>query len=268
MAAPISRRIKNQALLRARRLADRYGYKLIKVGDPPPPEDFTDAEHALYRRVKPYTLTGPERVIALRDAVRYTCQVPIPGAFVECGVWRGGSMMVIALTLLEQAVIDRDLYLFDTFTEMPDPTDRDMDIWGRKMADHIEAARATRALQNTPVEQVRDLIVATGYPPERIHMVKGMVEETVPDQAPDEIALLRLDTDFYESTSHEMAHLYPRVPPGGVVIIDDYGEFVGCREAVDEHLAGQPVLLNRIDYTGRLVLVPPPDGWLQAPENP
>ena len=87
-----------------------------------------------------------------------------------------------------------------------------------------------------------------------------MVEETIPDGAPEQIALCRLDTDWYESTIHEMEHLYPRMTPGGVLLIDDYGHFMGCKRAVDEYIEKnqRALLLNRIDFTGRLIVVPQP----------
>jgi hypothetical protein len=85
-----------------------------------------------------------------------------------------------------------------------------------------------------------------------------MVEETVPERAPERIGLLRLDTDWYESTRHELEHLYPRLVPGGVLIVDDYGHYEGARRAVDEYLdaSREAVLLNRIDYTGRVAVKP------------
>jgi hypothetical protein len=87
-----------------------------------------------------------------------------------------------------------------------------------------------------------------------VRLVKGKVEDTVPKNAPEKIALLRLDTDWYESTRHELVHLFPRLLPGGVLIIDDYGHWQGARKAVDEYIAGNQVkiLLNRVDYTGRI----------------
>ncbi len=103
--------------------------------------------------------------------------------------------------------------------------------------------------------QVRRLLHATGYPPERIHLVRGPVEETLPAAAPDGLALLRLDTDWYESTRHELEHLYPRLATGGVLIVDDYGHWEGARKAADEHLAAHPaLLLSRSDYTGRMAV--------------
>ena len=242
----------------------RAGYDIVRHPAAPVvpawPEDVDPAARPVIEAVRPYTLTSPERVFALWQAVRYVAAADIPGAIVECGVWRGGSMMAVAMTLLAMDRADRDLYLFDTFTEMPPPGPRDVDLYGvDARCYHEQAARegADPAFDYLPYERVQDLIRQTGYPPERIHFVQGLVEETVPDRAPEQIALLRLDTDYYSSTSHEMRHLFPRVADGGVLIVDDYGHWRGSAEAVDEHLAeaGMPLLLNRIDYTARIAVV-------------
>jgi hypothetical protein len=238
-------------------LLSKRGYHL--GGEKIFPPDYDQATIELFQRVRPYTLTSHERVSALRQAVIYLVKADVPGAFVECGVWRGGSMMVIALTLLELGAIDRDLYLFDTFESMPPPGEHDIDVWGAPAADTMEAALASPVYAYIPQNQIRELLVGTGYPPERLHFVKGMVEDTIPGSAPDQIALCRLDTDWYESTAHEMQHLYPRLTPSGVLIIDDYGHYMGSKRAVDEYIAQHDLalLLNRIDFTGRLVIVPP-----------
>jgi hypothetical protein len=109
-----------------------------------------------------------------------------------------------------------------------------------------------------PYAEVRAMLMRTGYPAERMHFVPGLVEQTIPGRAPERIALLRLDTDYYESTKHELAHLYPRIGAGGVLIVDDYGHWCGSREAVDEYIAEHrlPLLLQRIDYTARLAIAP------------
>jgi O-methyltransferase len=106
------------------------------------------------------------------------------------------------------------------------------------------------------MDQVRRALESTGYPMDRVHLVQGRVEDSLPGQAPEQLALLRLDTDFYISTSHELVHLYPRLAAGGVLIIDDYGAWQGARQAVDEYFDGRPVLLHRLDWTGRLVMKP------------
>jgi hypothetical protein len=94
------------------------------------------------------------------------------------------------------------------------------------------------------------------YPQEKIHYVKGKVEETIPSTLPDNIALLRLDTDWYESTKHELIHLFPKLVRGGVLVIDDYGFWKGARKAVDEYFAENniSILLNRLDDTGRIAV--------------
>src|SRR5204863_9424008 len=90
--------------------------------------DFQRTDIDLSEEVAPYTLTPPTAVVALADAVRYVCANKIPGAIVECGVWRGGSMRAVARTLLDIGETDADLYLFDTFEGMSEPTDRDV-MW-------------------------------------------------------------------------------------------------------------------------------------------
>ena len=103
---------------------------------------------------------------------------------------------------------------------------------------------------------MRALLLNTGYPHDLLHFVRGPVEQTVPAQAPARLALLRLDTDWYESTRHELEHLFPRLAPGGVLMIDDYGHWEGARRAVDEYFASEhpPLLLSRVDYTGRVAV--------------
>lgn len=240
------------------------GYGLVRldaeVAEARLPPDFDPETAAVVEATRAYTLTSPERVFALCAAVRHVVGAKVPGAIVECGVWRGGSMMAAAMTLTAAGCDDRDLYLFDTFTTMPPPEERDVDCFGIPAASFFEGP--DNALDNPgyaylPMERVEDLLVSTGYPRSRLHFVPGMVEDTVPDHAPEEIALLRLDTDWYASTAHEMRHLFPRIAPGGVLIVDDYGQFQGSRDAVDEYLADHDVhiLLNRIDFTGRMAVV-------------
>src|SRR5690606_10697791 len=155
----------------------------------------------------------------------------------ECGAWPSGTL-------------DR----------VPPPTDRDEDIWGRKAASSSEgpvAPHDTDGYRYLPIDEVRSVLAGTGYPDERFRFVQGLVEETIPASAPDRIALLRLDTDWYESTKHEPEHLHPRVVDGGIVIRDASGPFTGARDAVDGSLATlpSPPLLQRIDWTGRLIVV-------------
>ncbi len=106
----------------------------------------------------------------------------------------------------------------------------------------------------SPLEDVRANVLSTGYPEERVHFIKGRVEETLPSIRPGCLSLLRLDTDWYESTKHELIHLFPLLDPRGLLIIDDYGHWQGARKAVDEYLVEQKLnlYLHRVDYTCRV----------------
>jgi O-methyltransferase len=212
----------------------------------------------IFSKVRRYTMTSPERVIALCEAVRYVVRSRVPGAVVECGVWRGGSSMAAALMFDRLGDQDRQFYLFDTFEGMSAPSK--FDRRARDGADAFtllkEAKRDEKIWCVSPLEEVRDNLERVGCPMERVTLVQGRVEETVPARAPDEIAILRLDTDWYDSTRHELEQLFPRLAPGGVLIIDDYGAWAGARRAVDEFIEGRQgnILLNRIDETGRIAV--------------
>ena len=214
----------------------------------------------LVERVRAFSMTSYERMYALYKAVDFIERAGIPGAIVECGVWRGGSMMLVAHRLLALGRTDRDLYLFDTYEGLPRPDEtKDVDVWGNRAIDgwlSRQTGEESSHWAEASLEDVRANILSTGYPEERVHFVKGMVERTIPEGAPADIALLRLDTDWYASTKHEMEHLFPRLARNGILIIDDYGHFEGARQAVDEYISAHnlPVLLNRIDYSGRLIV--------------
>lgn len=226
----------------------RRGYKLIPVYPP----DMGDPFKAEVAACKPYTMTSVERMFSLAMAVRFLVESKVAGDFVECGVWKGGSALLMARTLVELGVDDRSLWLYDTFSGMSEPTDAD----GRRTWQRWRSLQ--RDTHNSwcysPIDEVRATMARSGYPQDAIHLVEGKVEDTIPRSTPSKVALLRLDTDWYESTRHELVHLWPRLAPGGILIIDDYGKWQGARRAVDEYFEQNgPVLLHRIDHTGRAV---------------
>lgn len=258
------RRDQNKTLVRGigravKKIVRTIGYDVVRyagAGSEYPP-DFTSLHSSIIRQVQPYTMTSPERLYALMEAVRYIVESGVPGGIVECGVWKGGSMMAAALALRELKCENRDLYLFDTFEGMPKPLAVDASLHGQQATDIFEALKIgddSSDYCRAQWHEVREALLSTGYPPEHISMVKGKVEATIPESAPQSIALLRLDTDWYESTKHELEHLFPRLSPGGVLIIDDYGHWRGCQKAVDEYFGknGTRIFLARIDYTGRI----------------
>ena len=225
--------------------------------------DLSAQDRQIVERTLPFTMTGVARLVALIDAVRYCVRRDIPGDLVECGVWRGGSVLAMILALQELGVDDREIHLFDTFEGMTEPTEVDvsadesaLETWREASAGGARAWGEAFGPEVFSVQAVVELLAGTGYPMPHLHLVRGPVEETVPESAPPQISLLRLDTDWYESTRHELRHLYPRLSEGGVLIIDDYGHWEGARRAVDEYFAGEarPLLLHRVDYTGRVAI--------------
>jgi O-methyltransferase len=225
----------------------------------------SDDDRPIVERSFMNTMTGVLRLEATIQAVRHCVRRDVPGALAECGVWRGGSVLAMILTLQQMGVEDRDVYLYDTFEGMTEPTEHDVSMHEPPALETWTAARRDDSIpweglfrpDTFNEDGVRELVLSSGYPKERVHFVRGAVEETLPEHAPAELALLRLDTDWYESTRHELEHLYPRLATGGVLIIDDYGHWEGARRAVEEYFDGeraQPILLNRIDYAARIAI--------------
>ena len=215
--------------------------------------DFTMAEQRIVDSVKTYTMTSPERIVSLIRAINYVEENNIQGSIVECGVWKGGSMMAALLAMKEQR---RKIYLYDTFEGMSEPT-KDDESYKNESAKEAFLNKDDywkRIECYSTLKEVEHNIYSLGYPKNEINFIQGKVEETIPGTIPEKIAVLRLDTDWYESTMHEMVHLFPKLVQGGVIIIDDYGHWKGCKKAVDEYVSENNIklLLNRIDYTGRI----------------
>jgi len=202
-------------------------------------------------------MTSTERLHALMQAVRYVEGNSILGDIVECGVWKGGSMMLVAKVLMSLGSMDKNLWLFDTYTGMPRPSEVDVSPTEGRALKLFSAKRTGSNTSNwcyASLGEVQRAMYGTGYPTSKIHFVQGLVEETIPGAAPARLAILRLDTDWYASTRHELVHLFPRLSHGGVLMIDDYGHWRGARLATDGYFTEHKLhfLLNRIDYTGRI----------------
>lgn len=218
------------------------------------PDIFSDKEFMeIYNIVKAYTMVGIIRSYALYTAVKYIIRKDKKGHFAECGVWRGGSCMLICLLLKRHGITDRQIYLYDTFEGMTRPGDMDGEVemleWNRQ-----QGRDGVNHWCLADEDEVRQNMNLTGYPIENIHFIKGRVEDTIPSFLPQPLQLLRLDTDWYASTMHELKFLYPILSDGGFLIIDDYGAWPGAKKAVDEYFADTPVCLHRIDETGRIMV--------------
>jgi len=216
----------------------------------------SDKFNALLSNVKsicePISMIRDDRFVANICAVQHVIENNISGDVVEVGVWKGGSVVSMIMTLLDDGVKNRRVHLFDTFSGMTPHSEKDIDLSG---------ASAEKLLQNpffkceSSLEEVTQNVLRTGYPAELIEFHVGDIR--VNQSVPDLIAILRLDTDWYDSTKAELEQFYPNVVSGGIVMIDDYGHWQGCRQAVDEFLASHPELkLEGIDYTGRFFVKP------------
>ena len=199
----------------------------------------------IVRASSPHSACSKERLLMNIDAIRSVNNLNIPGHIVEVGVYKGGSMIAMMRANKNPA---RQFYLFDTYEGMTAPCEHDTDLNGYSASDLLVRDKGVRCISS--LEEVKSNISKnTRTPPENIHYIVGDITKTTTRVEP--IAILRLDTDFYESTKFELDYFYDSVSRGGIIIIDDYGHWKGCKKAVDEFLERHPELIvHRIDYTG------------------
>lgn len=197
--------------------------------------------------VHDFTQLSIEAMWSLYEAIRYIVARGVKGDFVDCGVFFGGSAMLMAQTLLALKDVSRELWLYDSFQGFVGQEAADDETW---YGDSIR----TRFPDFDSIAMAN--VESTGYPVERIRLVKGDIEQTAKDNRNEAIALLRLDTDTYHSTKAELEHFYPKVVQGGVLIIDDYGHAFGARRATDEYFAepARRILLHRVNFTNRIAV--------------
>lgn len=198
--------------------------------------------------VRPYSMTPGERINALFQSLEFVRKNNIGGDFVECGVWRGGNILGIMKYLEFHNNLEPNVWLYDTFSGMTPPEDVDVDHQNNKAADILQSVLCMNSL-----EDVQKNLSVSNYPAEKVKYVIGDICETLldPKNVPDKIALLRLDTDWYNSTKIELEVLWDKLEMGAPCIIDDYGHWQGCRKAVDEFFAQLPIAheFEHIDYT-------------------
>ena len=241
-------------------LFNSLGYQVVKIRHRTEiPYDMDQDFKEIYFKTRSFTQTAISNMYAMYSSVKYLVENNIPGDIVECGVWKGGSAMIAALALANMKETTRRLWLYDTYEGMTEPSDADVQAFDGLMArKRWESAIEgdVNSWNYVSLEEVMENVLSTKYPKQNIDFVKGRVEDTIPKFMPENIALLRLDTDFYESTAHELIHLFPRLSKQGVLIIDDYGWWKGSRKATDEYIEANkiPLLLNRIDEGARIAI--------------
>jgi O-methyltransferase len=174
-------------------------------------------------------------------AAKYVAENQIDGDFVECGVWRGGNS-IIAAEIFRRYQLDKKVFLFDTFKGMTEPTQDDRSLVDNEPA-LKEYIRQQEETHNSwcfaPLGEVQSNFRKRNLLDANVVFVEGPVEDTLRQSGvpPKRISFLRLDTDWYESTKVELEILYPLVPQGGVVVIDDYGCWSGSKKATDEYFS-------------------------------
>ncbi|HSY05808.1 MAG TPA: TylF/MycF/NovP-related O-methyltransferase [Steroidobacteraceae bacterium] len=222
------------------------------------PVELQDSDQRMFRYVRENKLStsSDERLFATIMACRYVVERTIAGDFVECGVWRGGNSL-LAADVFRSLASGRRVWLYDTFAGMTEPTAADVNFRGEAADVNFRLSRRTDHNDwcYAPLEEVRTHFANAGLLTEQVRFIKGDVAQTLSaaGELPQTIAVLRLDTDWYESTKTELEALYPRLVPGGVLIIDDYGHWGGARKAVDEYFAARErPFLQYIDPTARI----------------
>lgn len=170
--------------------------------------------------------------------------------------------MIAGERLIRESSLERDLWLYDTYTGLlrPDP-EMDIDVLGNRAINgweprNIGTSGETLWVYADEVD-VRANMATTGYPKEKMHFIKGMIYETIPARTPDQISMLRIDTDWYASYKHALHHLYDWVSSGGFIILD-YGQFLGARQALDEFIAKRAIntFLLPVDFSCRMMIKP------------
>ena len=198
--------------------------------------------------VKPLTMTSIERITELFNSLEYIRLNNIFGDFVECGVWKGGNILGIMEYLYYYQMLDRNVWLYDTFEGMTEPEEIDVDLRNQKASDILQ-----QVLCYSSIDEVKKNLSNSKFPFENLEFIIGDVCETLNDynNIPTKICLLRLDTDWYKSTKKEMDILYPILNENGVLIVDDYGHWNGSKAAVDEYFKSHNLspTINNIDYT-------------------
>ena len=237
-----------------KKIIKKLGYNYFKSKNDRAIEEITPYEDKLINKCLKYSMTTRVRMWSLLNSINYIHNNNIQGDFVECGVWKGGNLILYEL-LNQKYNLDKKVFGFDTFEGMPMPGEHDykynnvsaIDLYNRKVKIENNWCKST-------LDEVKGNIL-TECSNVNINLIKGKVENTllVKENIPDKISILRLDTDFYESTKIELEILFPKLEKNGILIIDDYGTYKGARKAVDEYFKKKAFLIY-IDHTCRLLI--------------
>jgi len=246
-------------------LFNSLGYKISRNDNNPfkYPAEFTKKDIEIFNFVneKKITMISYQRMFANMLVAKNIIQNNIEGDFIECGVWKGGSTLLVKL-LFDEYKINNRVWLFDTFEGMTEPSIEDVkSTTGENAINKFLISKKNEYVDwcYASIEEVQKNFVEAGVNLSNCNFIKGDVENTIPKEAKniDKISFLRLDTDWYESTKIELKYLYPKIIKKGFLIIDDYGRWDGSKKAVDEYFEKMKIqpLKSMIDYSSRLIVV-------------
>lgn len=217
-------------------------------------EEMTSEENKLIENCLKYSMTTRLRMWSLINSINYVSNKNIKGDFVECGVWKGGNLMLFNF-LNQKYKLNKKIYGYDTFEGMPLPSRFDFKYDGRSALNlYSKRTRSKDGWAKSSFDEVKSNLL-TECSLDNIHLIKGLVEDTllIKKNLPKKISILRLDTDFYESTKIELEILFPLLEEDGILIIDDYGHYKGSRKAVDEYFKKKPFLIY-VDHSCRIFI--------------
>ena len=234
-----------------KKIAGYSGYKFIKKIDHEF-ENTSNFNKELIKKFSKYTMTSNMKIFSLIKAFEYIHKFKIAGDFVECGVYTGGNIMILK-KLIEKNNLNKKIYAYDTFEGMTNPTSSDIKIDGTVASEKI---LKKKNWSSCSLEKVKENFAEMNLELNNIQFVKGKVEETLKndENLPNKISILRLDTDFYESTKIELKYLYPLLVEGGILIIDDYGSWLGSKKATDEYFSEKKIFMHFIDHSARMII--------------
>ena len=210
---------------------------------------------------KKLSMVPVDRLMAVISATKYIIENNIEGDFVECGVWRGGNLIIFQ-KFIEKYNLQKKIYAYDTFEGMSNPEEIDRTFDGKSSIEALNKIREKKIKRDEnilvaecSIEKVLENFKKFSQK-ENLICIKGKVEETLKlkDNLPNKISILRLDTDWYSSTKIELEILFPLLEKNGILIIDDYGYWQGAKKAVDEYFKDKQLTMFKIDFTGRLII--------------
>jgi len=242
----------------------KFGLQVVPLENKPLQYHYPEAtefEINLAKLCSKFSLTGYDRLFCLIRAIEHINHNNLEGDFVECGVWKGGNLILFQKMIERLNLKNKKIYGYDTFEGMSEPTDFDADTFmgGLKAKEHMNLQPKDINVDNihayAPLDMVKSIYSGNTDKNNNLTLVKGKVEDTLkdPKNVPEKISILRLDTDWYESTKVELEILYPRLIKNGILIIDDYGEWSGSRKATDEYFKDKKITMFKIDRGARLI---------------